>query len=59
MQGVGPHHGLDAAAEGVEQDDDDHAGGGEPYRDAHRVKDESLEHKNDEGFSFVLKKERR
>ena len=48
MQGVGPYHGLDAAAEGIEQDDDDHAGSGEPDGDAHRVEDEGLQHKNDE-----------
>ena len=48
LEGVGPHDGLDTAAEGVEQDDDNHQGGGDPDGDAEPVEDEGLQDVDDE-----------
>ena len=46
LQHIGPHHGLDAAAERVEQDDGNHHDGRRPNRDIPAVEDKDLQHKN-------------
>ena len=48
LQHVRPHHGLDAAAERVEQDDGNHHDGRGPDRDVPAIEDKDLQHKDNQ-----------
>ena len=48
LQGVGPHHGLDAALEGIKQDNGDEDDRRHPERDTPVLEDKLIEHKHHE-----------